>query len=72
MSDREETRLWEKLRRNRDRLQKIADLEAQGAWSRSGASDGSLDPERQRLIDEAEEILKKLEDTYKNPQDQSS
>ena len=63
MSDQEKTRLWEKLRRNRDRLQKIADLEARGAIG-SGAAGKKLDPRREDLINEACKILDKLEEFY--------
>ena len=65
MSDQEKTRLWERLRRNRDRLQKIADWEAQGAILGSGAAGRRLDPQREDLINEACKILDKLEKCYK-------
>lgn len=66
MSNSEETRLWERLRHIRNRIQEIADLEARGAIFGSGAADGRLDPERERLIQETEDILDRLEAKYKN------
>ncbi|MCY4557862.1 MAG: hypothetical protein OXF79_16095 [Chloroflexi bacterium] len=66
MSGQEETRLWERLRQIRNRIQEIADLEARGAIFGSGAADGRLDPERERLIKKTEEILGKLEAKYRN------
>jgi len=41
-------------------------LEARGAIFGSGAADGRLDPERERLIKKTEEILGKLEAKYRN------
>ncbi|MCE2493092.1 MAG: hypothetical protein J4F40_10870 [Alphaproteobacteria bacterium] len=64
MPNSEETRLWERLRDIRNRIQEIADLEARGAIFGSGAADGSLDPERERLIKETEDILDRLEAMY--------
>lgn len=54
-------RLNQKLTQNNIRLQKIAELEARGAQFNSGAADGRLDPERQRLIEENNIILDELE-----------
>jgi hypothetical protein len=58
--------LWALLSRNRDRLQWIADQEARGAWTRSGAADGRFGPEREKLIAEADQILDRLEKLYKS------
>ena len=64
MSKSEENYLWLRLRQNRDRLQRIADEEARGAIIRSGAADGRFEKERERLIEQAEKILVKLEASY--------
>jgi len=50
MAEKEIDRLWGVLRRNRDRLQWIADEEVRGALLRSGAADGRHDQEREKLV----------------------
>ena len=58
---------WCLLRSNRDRLQWIADEEARGVLVGGGAADGRYEPERDRLIKQADEILAELERLYKGP-----
>ena len=67
MSNTHEEHLWDLLKRNRDRLQWIADREAQAAMLRRGGSvESRFDNERETLINQADEILSKLEKCYKN------
>lgn len=66
MAGSEESRLSARLQRIGDRLQEIANLEARGAIIGSGAADGQLEPERDRLIAETEGIVDRLEAMYRN------
>lgn len=55
-----EEQIVERLKHIHDRIAWIADQEARSAWVKGWAADGHLDPERQRLIEEADTILEKL------------
>ena len=65
MSNSEENLFLLRLRQNQERLQWIANEEARGAIICSGAADGRFEKERERLIQEAEKIIVKLEALYR-------
>ena len=67
MSKREEERLWNRMKRCEERLQRITEEEASAAPLRTGAADGRHEPQRERLINQMEEILDQLEEMNASP-----
>lgn len=61
MANSQQSPLWKRLEQVQKRLGEIADLEAQGALFASGASDGRLDPERERPTNETTDIMGRLD-----------
>lgn len=64
MTDHE--RLWARLRRINERIDRIASEEARAAWVNGAAADGRFIPEKERLIEQAEKILDDLERGLRN------
>ena len=57
----DEKLLWARLKRIGERMSWIANEEARSAWVDGLAARGMFQPERDRLIEEVEKILDKLQ-----------
>lgn len=53
--------LWERLAAIHNRVKWMADEEERSAWVNGAAAQGTLMPEKMKLLDETESILAKIE-----------
>ena len=60
MTDQEKA-LWDRLGQIHGRVQWMADEEARSAWVGGEAARGVLMPEKMKLIEEAEQVLDRIE-----------